>query len=107
MDDHEPIRKLMRDWTVTAPLPPRFNEGVWRRIEQSEASPTLMIWLAVADWVATVLPRPTVAVSYVTMLLLIGISAGHWQVRNHTAHVDHELGARYVQSVDPYQKPRS
>ena len=51
------------------------------------------------------MPRPAVAVAYATVLLIAGVAAGYWQARNQTAHLDDELGTRYVQSVDPYQKP--
>ena len=95
----------MQEWKVTALLPPRFNEAVWRRIEQAEVNKKLSLWSLMTDWLAALLPRPAVAVSYVTVLLALGIAAGYWQARTHTARLDHELGSRYVQSVDPYQKP--
>ena len=104
-DDFEPVRKLMQEWKVPALLPPRFNEGVWRRIEQSEVNTKRSFWPVITEWLAAVLPRPAVAVSYVTVLLALGIAAGYWQARTHAVHLDHELGSRYVQSVDPYQKP--
>jgi len=105
-DDHEPVRKLMQAWTVTASLPPHFNEGVWRRIEQAESNGKRSLWSSVTERLTALLPRPAVALSYVTVLLALGVAAGHWQARHQTARVDDELGARYVQSVDPYQKPR-
>ena len=105
-DDHEPVRKLMREWQITASLPPRFNEGVWRRIEQVESSAPRSLWSMVMERLSALLPRPAFAVSYVTVLLALGIAAGYRQARHQTARVDNELGARYVQSVDPYQKPR-
>jgi hypothetical protein len=104
-DDSEPVRKLMQEWKVTALLPPRFNEGVWRRIEQAEVKTKSSIGSVITGWLAALLPRPAVAVSYVTVLLALGIGAGYWQARTHAARLDHELGSRYVQSVDPYQKP--
>jgi hypothetical protein len=49
---------------------------------------------------------PAFAVAYVAALLLAGIGTGYWQTRSLTSRVEGDLGTRYVQSVDPYQKPR-
>ena len=96
----------MWEWQITASLPPRFNEGVWRRIEEAEPSAQRSLWPMVMERLSALLPRPAFAVSYVTVLLALGIATGYRQARQQTARVDNELGARYVQSVDPYQKPR-
>ena len=106
-ENPEPLRKLMREWQVNEPLPPRFQEGVWRRIQQAEATPvtTTTLWSDFRSWLATVTPRPAFAVAYLSVLLVAGMAAGYWQARQNTAHLDNELGTRYVQSVDPYQKP--
>ena len=106
LDHHEAVRKLMQAWTVTAALPPRFKEGVWRRIEAAEFRPSVSLRSMLMDRLTELLPRPAFAVAYVTVLLTLGIVAGHWQARHLTVRVDTELGARYLQSVDPYQKPR-
>lgn len=108
-ENPEPLRKLLREWNVNEPLPPRFQENVWRRIEQAEIStapiPTTTGWALVKAWLAAMLPRPALAVAYLSVLLVAGMAAGYWQARQTTAHLDNELGTRYVQSVDPYQKP--
>lgn len=107
-ENSEPLRKLMREWNVTAPLPPRFQEGVWHRIQRAESSPpeaTTTLWSVFKAWLAAAMPRPAVAVTYVTVLIGAGMATGYWQAQNQTAHLDNELGTRYVQSVDPYQKP--
>ena len=51
------------------------------------------------------LARPSLAVSYVTLLLLAGLLAGYWQVRIARAHLDETLSSRYVQMVAPFQNP--
>jgi len=108
-ENPEPLRKVMREWRVTEPLPPRFQEGVWRKIQQAESSgtpaTTTTLWSVCKAWLAAALPRPAVAVAYLSVLLVAGMTAGYWQARQTTAHLDDELGSRYVQSVDPYQKP--
>jgi hypothetical protein len=97
-----PVRKLLHDWKVTTPLPPRFSEGVWRRIERAQARPSPID--ALRAWLADVMPRPAVALSYITILLMIGIVTGQWQARVKAGQLHSELSQRYVQTVDPYQK---
>ena len=102
----EPVGKLLHEWKVTTPLPPRFAEGVWRRIDRADTAVNLSLWDAFQHWLSTALPRPAFALAYVTMLLLTGIAAGYWQARGESSRLSGELSTRYVQSVDPYQKPR-
>ena len=109
-ENSEPLRKLMREWSVDSPLPPRFQENVWRRIERAEmAAPApakkASLWAMFLAAVSAALPRPAMAVAYVAVLLFVGAGAGMWQARSQASRVESELGARYVQSVDPYQKP--
>ena len=110
-ENPEPLGKLMREWRVTEPLPPRFQEGVWQKIQQAEssASPaaTTTLRSAFAAWLSSVLPRPAVATAYVMALLFVGAGTGIWQARSQSSRSHDELGTRYVQTVDPYQKPRS
>ena len=44
--------------------------------------------------------------AYVMVLLFVGAGTGIWQARSQTARLHDELSTRYVQTVDPYQKPR-
>src|SRR5437867_4316007 len=104
-ENPEPVRKLLREWKVNAPLPPQFAEGVWRRIERADVAGKPSLWVALRHWLSTAVPRPAVAVGYVTVLLVAGVATGYVQARNETVRVKGELGVRYVQSVDPYQKP--
>ena len=107
-EDREPVRGVLREWKVASPLPPRFVENVWRRIEMTEpaapnaSNPTL--WTLLASWLAQKLPRPAYAIAYVSVLLLAGLSAGYWHARVETTNWDDTLASRYVQKVDPFQK---
>ena len=109
-ENPEPLRKAMREWRVSEPLPPRFQEGVWRKIQQAESSATpattITLWLALKAWLASVLPRPAVAAAYVAVLFAVGTASGYWQARSQTSRSHEQWGTRYVQAVDPYQKPR-
>jgi hypothetical protein len=52
------------------------------------------------------LARPSMAVGYVALLLFTGLLAGYWQARAEQSHTLEDLGARYVQMMDPYQAHR-
>lgn len=106
--DDAPLDALLHEWKVKPPLPPRFDEQVWRRIErvETESAPKVSIATLVANWIATRLPRPALATAYVTVLLTIGASSGWRQAQQESTRVTRELSARYVQAVDPYQATR-
>lgn len=104
--NNDPVHKALKEWRVTSPLPPRFQEQVWRRIARVEAGATPGLWVALRNWLETVLPRRIATVSYLGILLVMGLTAGHWHGRQKAAELEDRLSARYVQSVDPYQMPR-
>jgi hypothetical protein len=108
-DHEEALRKVLKEWRTDGALPPRFQEGVWRRIEQVERAPAPVApsaWAVIAHWIGTMLPRPALAASYVAILLAIGATAGWAQAHQETRRVKNELGERYVRVLDPYQSPR-
>lgn len=100
-----PLRELLKEWKPEAPLPPRFQEQVWRRIERAETAPVPTVTFArlFANWLAIELSRPALATAYLGVLLMIGASLGGSQARRETARVTGELAVRYAQMVDPYQ----
>ena len=100
------LRNVLKEWRTDAALPPRFQENVWQRIEHKQASNTPSIWDAVAGWIGSQLSRPALAASYVALLLVVGGTAGWTQAHQTNARVNSELGARYVQQLDPYQAVR-
>jgi len=102
----EALHKLLQEWRTDAPLPLRFQDEVWRRIERAQAPAAPSVWGVIADWIGAVLPRPALAASYVAILLTIGVTAGWTQARQETARVKGELGERYIRILDPYQPPR-
>lgn len=104
--DGNPPDKLLGHWRVQTPLPPRFQEQVWRRIADAGAVGGITPWAAWRNWLQLAFARPAVAVSCALLLALLGAGTGLWQARQKTAHLDDALGASYVQSVDPYLKTR-
>jgi hypothetical protein len=101
----EALSQLLRTWQPDAPLPPRFQEGVWNRIARVEA-PRPNLWRLVVVWLEKTISRPAMAASYVAILLVAGLGAGYWQGEGKSAKTTSELRSRYVQAVDPYQMPR-
>ena len=97
------LKDALRGWQVTTPLPPRFQERVWKRIERAEV-PGLSPADAVRAWFAMAFARPAFAAAYVSVLLAAGLTLGLLQAGNRAADLDRQLEARYVQLVDPYQR---
>jgi len=105
-ENDERFNDVLRQWTVDIPLPPRFQEQVWRRIERAEAKaqPKVTFWSWLLNLAAVYRPSPKVAYSYLAILLFLGVVGGTWAAQRETDRLDAALGSRYVQSVDPYQK---
>ena len=105
-ENNESLNKALRAWKVDAPLPPRFQEDVWRRIARAKAQTTASVWLTLAAWLDAAFRRPALAASCALVLLAAGATAGWSQARQETARVTGELSVRYVHSVDPYKPIR-
>src|SRR5581483_650520 len=99
--DDKPLRKVLREWTVEAALPPRFQQQVWQRIECAQPITELSFLGAFAHWIGVVLPRPTHSFSYLAILLVFGMTLGWSQARYDSARVHDELGQRYLLVLDP------
>ena len=99
------LSRSLQQWQVTTPPPPRFQEEVWKRIEQEEAGEAASFRRALRNAVEKLLARRRLAFAYLTMALATGLVLGSWQAREQASVVDTSLGQRYVQSVDPYHKP--
>lgn len=99
------LSAVLREWELADPLPPHFQEQVWKRIERAEAPPVTAgsPWSLLMDWINAVLPRPAFALACAVVLLLAGGAAGWAQARHEAGHVGDELEARYLRVVDPYQ----
>ena len=89
---------LLRESRTTPPVPPRFQENVWRRIERAENRTAPLAsdsWLdAVAIWVL----RPRLAFAVAAVLVLTGLGLG-WSSGEQLAR--HDAQARYVAAVAP------
>jgi hypothetical protein len=105
IENDQALRNVLRQWEIKDPLPPRFREQVWQRIARHEAQALEPLWTQLFNWIGGLMARPSLAVSYVALLLLTGLFAGYWHARTDTARMSAELGNRYVQMLDPYQAP--
>jgi hypothetical protein len=76
---------------------------VWRRIERAEGLAPASLWHEFCRWLARAVTRPSVALSYVAVLVLAGVLAGLLQARLEKTRTLEDLSARYVQALDPYQ----
>ena len=102
----DPLDKALAEWRARAPLPPRFQDQVWRRIADAGAEVQMTRWAIFQNWLQAALAQPAMATACVALLLALGSGTGWWQAHQKTARVESELGSRYVQSLDPYQKMR-
>ena len=100
--DDEPLKAALQVWVVDNPLPPRFQDQVWKRIARAEAGSGHGFWTGLARLVEVALPRPRIAVSYLATLVVVGVAAGSLTAQVRSSHVKADLSARYVQSVAPY-----
>jgi len=91
---------LLRSSRPDPVLPPRFEEGVWRRIERLEnegASAEVGGW---AERLVARLLRPRLAAMTALGLVLAGALAG---ILSATSNADQVARDRYVASVAPQQ----
>ena len=91
------LRAVLRNWQVNEPLPPRFQERVWKRIEAAE-----MAQPKTPSWFAALFLRPAFATAAAMLLLLAGLSAGYLRANHDAAHWNQELSQRYVVALNPY-----
>lgn len=95
MKPEDKFQSLLREGRVAPPLPPRFQENVWRRVEEAEVSEKSASWL---DSLAALILRPRLAFAAVAALLLAGIFLG---AHEGSQAARHDAQTRYVASVAP------
>ncbi len=95
LPDDAQISALLRQARVSPGLPPRFQQNVWRRIEDADAPAKSASWL---DAFAALILRPRFALATALVLLLAGILAGTLDGRQSARH---EAQMNYLASVAP------
>jgi hypothetical protein len=89
---------LLRESRVSPALPPRFQEGVWRRIEEVSAPAKVTGGVTWLDALVTLVLRPRFALATATVLIVAGALLG---VRNGSQMANHDAQARYLAAVAP------
>jgi hypothetical protein len=87
------LSSLLQESRPTPGLPPRFQENVWRRIEQKHAEATATSWV---ESLAALVLKPRFVLASVCGLVVAGALLGSL---NGTAHARHDAQERYVSSV--------
>jgi hypothetical protein len=96
MNTNDPkLTALLRESRVSPALPPRFQQNVWRRIEDAEAPVKSESWL---DALAALILRPKFAFATVAVLLAAGIVFG---TLDGSQVARHDAQARYFAAVAP------
>ena len=94
--DDPRLSGLLREVRPAPDLPPRFQQNVWRRIEDAEAPVKSESWF---DALAAVILRPRFAFAAAAVLLLAGVLAGTLDGRQLARH---EAQMNYLASVAPH-----
>ena len=89
------LQTLLRENRPAPSLPPRFQENVWRRIEDAEAPMRPDSWL---ESLSALILRPRFALAAVTTLALAGAFLGTWEGRQVARH---DAQMNYLASVAP------
>lgn len=96
MNSSDPkLSGLLREARWSPSLPPRFQENVWRRIEDAEAPARSKSWL---DALAALILRPKFAFATAAVLLFAGGWLGAYRG---SETLRHDTEARYLASVAP------
>lgn len=94
------LSKLLRAAHPAPSLPPRFQEGVWRRLERSERPIPTVAWV---DRLIATLFRPAYASLGLAAVLLAGVWTGS---RGDAIQGRRTEQARYLAAVSPlHQAP--
>ncbi len=93
--DDAKLSALLRQSRVSPSLPPRFQEDVWRRIEDSEAPLKSETWL---DALAALVLRPRFALVAATVLVMAGALLG---AREGDRMAQTDAQAQYIAAVAP------
>ena len=95
------LTALLREAHPAPPLPPRFQEGVWQRLERAERpAPSVPPAGWLEQWVRRLL-RP----GYATAGLVLAMFAGAWLgVRNGAGIVHRADRDRYIAAVSPLHR---
>jgi len=93
------LSTLLRSSRVAPALPPRFQEGVWRRIEEAESPVKFAGNLTWLDALAALVLRPRFALATAAVLVVAGTLLG---VREGSQMANQAAQTRYLAAVAPH-----
>ena len=101
------LREKLAAWRIEEQLPRDFKQRVWKRIATREAGnvdPPWLTWLGTLLISATRVSVPRLALTAIAIGLLIGSTTGVVEASRWNSATWNRLEAKYVQSIDPYQR---
>jgi hypothetical protein len=101
------LREKLAAWRIEAQVPRDFQQRVWKRIAVREAAnidPAWLIWLKSLLISATRVSVQRLALTAVVVGLLIGTTTGLVEASRWNSVTWNRLEAKYVQSIDPFQR---
>ena len=101
------LREKLAAWRIEAQLPRDFQQRVWKRIAVREApsvDPPWWAWLKSRLISATRVSVPRLALTAIVAALLIGTTTGLVEASRWNSLTWNRLEAKYVQSIDPFQR---
>ena len=101
------LREKLAAWQVEAQLPRDFQQQVWKRIAVREAAnvdPPWLIWLKSLLMSAARVSVPRLALTAIIVGLLIGTTTGVVEASRWNSATWYCLEAKYVQSIEPFQR---
>ncbi|MGZ8900682.1 MAG: hypothetical protein ACXW3Z_11355 [Limisphaerales bacterium] len=91
--------ELLKEWKLDATAPSNFNSVVWRRIE---ARRSVNVAEVISHWMSELFAKRAVAFAYLSVAVVFGLTAAHFQSSNVLRERETQMETRYIQSVDPY-----
>ena len=104
------LREKLAAWRIEGELPHDFQHRVWKRIAMRDAGdvdPPWLTWLGSLLISVTQVSVPRLALTAIAVGLLIGTTTGVVEASRWNAATWNRLEAKYVQSIDPYQRIHS
>jgi hypothetical protein len=101
------LREKLATWQIEADLPQDFQQRVWKRIAMRDAAdvdPLWLVWLRSCLISATRVSLPRLALTAIAIGLIVGVTTGVVEASRWNSATWNRLEARYVQSIDPYQR---